>query len=303
MIGYTVYVDQVFFVNLLMNYLILWSAGRLSNARSSLSRLILASALGSIYSLAVFLPGTSQLFGPLMKFLFSLLMLTVAFVLQSWRAFLLSLLFFYLASFALGGMVFGFSYFLQNSTVSLNEPGGVLFVVGRHFWVGVWFMLFFAWVACRLGVRLLQRRVAQQLFPIVINFFSRKVEVEALVDTGNSLIDPLSGDPVIIVEYEALKPSLPPEIFSSFSKEQFSCEQFLMSITDTSWAKRIRVIPFHSLGEQNGLLIGIRPDGVEIKQGNKKILAEKVVVGIYRHRLHKDSNYQALLNPVLLGAA
>jgi len=303
MTGYIVYVDQVFLGNLFMNYLILWSAGRLSNARSSLSRLILASAVGSIYSLAIFLPGTGQLFSPLAKLLFSLLMLAIAFVLQSWRTFLLSFFFFYLASFALGGMVFGFSYFLQNSTVAWHEPGGMLSVISRHFWAVIWLTLIFAWIACRLGARLLQRRATQQLFPITINFFGLRVEVEALVDTGNRLADPLSGDPVIIVEYEALKSALPQEIFSSFEEEEFRCEQFLMSVADTPWAKRIRVIPFHSLGEQNGLLIGIRPDGVEIKQGAKKISTEKVVVGICRHRLQRGSNYQALLHPILLEAA
>lgn len=300
MTGYVVYIDQVFLGNLLMNYLILWSAGHMSNARSSLWRLILASALGSIYSLSIFLPGTSRLFSPLMKLIFSILILAIAFLPQSWRNFLLSFLFFYLASFILGGMIFGFSYFLQSSSILLNEPGGFLSVVNRHFWTVIWLTLIFALIACRLGARLLQKRLTQQLYHIVINFFGRQVEVEALADTGNSLLDPLSGDPVIIVEYEALKPVLPAEIFSSFEGEHFSCEQFLMSITGAPWSKRIRVIPFHSLGEQNGLLVGIRPDGVEIKRGTKKVLAEKVIIGIYRHHLDEFSNYKALLHPTLL---
>ncbi|MEW6424844.1 MAG: sigma-E processing peptidase SpoIIGA, partial [Bacillota bacterium] len=58
MAGYVVYLDQVFLGNLLMNYLILWSAGRLSNARTCAFRLALAAGLGSLYSLLTFLPGT-----------------------------------------------------------------------------------------------------------------------------------------------------------------------------------------------------------------------------------------------------
>lgn len=302
MVGYVVYVDQVFFGNLLMNYLILWSAGRLSNARSSFLRLALAAGLGSFYSLLAFLPGTGLLFGFPGKLLFSLLMVLAAFAPLSWRTLVACAGFFYLSSFALGGMVLGFTYLLHSNAGFFREMKEIPAVISHHFWSGVLLSLLFGWTAYRLGHRLLERRLTRRRFKIAISFFGRQVEVDALVDTGNSLVDPLSGDPVIVVEYEALKAVLPPKIRKSL-EEKHDYTRLLAELANTPWAARLRVIPFQSLGQQHGLMAGLRPDAVEIDQGSKKITAEKVIVGIYHHRLHSGENYQALLHPALLEAA
>ena len=303
MAGYIIYVDQFFFGNLLMNYLILWSAGRLSNARSSVFRLALAAVLGSLYSLLTFLPGTGLLFGLPGKLLFSLMMVLAAFAPLPWRTLAACAGFFYLSSFTLGGMVLGFTYLLHTNAGFFGEMKEIPAVIGRHFWSGVLLSLLFGWTAYRLGRRLLQRRLARRRFKVAISFFGRRVDVDALVDTGNSLVDPLSGDPVIVVEYEALKALLPPEIKQSLEESQLDYTRLLAGLANTPWAARFRIIPFRSLGEQHGLLAGLRPDAVEIDEGSKKITAEKVIVGIYRHRLHSGENYQALLHPALLEAA
>ncbi len=303
MAGYVVYVDQVFLGNFLMNYLILWSAGRLSNARASFFRLALASGLGSLYSLLTFLPGTSLLFILPSKLLFSLVMVRLAFAPLTWRVFAACVGFFYVSSFALGGMVLGFTYLLHTNSGFFREIREIPEVVNRHFWSGVCLALLFGWTAYRLGLWIIQRNIRQRDFQIALYFFGRRVDVRALMDTGNSLTDPLSGDPVIVVEYEALKPVLPPEVRKSFEEGQLADPRLLAHLTNTPWATRLRLIPFQSLGQQHGLLIGIRPDLVEINQGSRNIKTEKVIVGIYGHRLHSGESYQALLHPALLEAA
>ncbi|MEW6275366.1 MAG: sigma-E processing peptidase SpoIIGA [Bacillota bacterium] len=303
MAGYVVYLDQVFLGNLLMNYLILWSAGRLSNARTCAFRLALAAGLGSLYSLLTFLPGTGFLFSLPCKLLFSVLMVLAAFAPLSWRALAACVGFFYVSSFALGGMVLGFTYLLHTNAGFFREMKEIPAVIGRHFWSGVLLTLLFGWTAYRLGAWVLRRRWQQRRFKIAISFFGRRVDVDALVDTGNSLVDPLTGDPVIVVEYEAVKAVLPAEIQKTFEENQLDYTRLLADLTNTPWAARFRVIPFQSLGQQHGLLAGLRPDVVEIEQGSRKIKAQKVIVGIYRHRLHSGENYRALLHPALLEAA
>jgi stage II sporulation protein GA (sporulation sigma-E factor processing peptidase) len=297
MTGYVVYLDQFFLGNLLMNYLILWSASRLGKARASFFRLSLASGLGGIYSLLTFLPGTGLLFSFPWKLLFSFVMVLVAFAPLSWRNLAACLVLFYISSFILGGMVLGFTYLFHTNTSFLAEIKGIPAVVSRYFWTGVFLALLFGWVSYRAGAWILQRKLTQQRLKIRICFFGRWVDVSALVDTGNSLVDPMTGNPVIVVEYDALKSILPPEMSNSFALDEVRA---MATLTGTPWAARLRIIPFQSLGQQQGVIPGIRPDVVEIEKGFKKIAVEKVIVGIYHHRLHSGADYQALLHPALL---
>lgn len=88
--------------------------------------------------------------------------------------------------------------------------------------------------------------------------------MKALVDTGNNLKDPLNNQPVIIVEQDALKGLLPPEIervVAEVENGELSALQRLETLE--AWQTRIRLIPFNSIGRKNGLLVGFRPDAVK----------------------------------------
>ena len=62
---------------------------------------------------------------------------------------------------------------------------------------------------------------------------------------------------------------------------------------------RARLIPFSSLGKENGMLLGFVPDKAEIYDECGVRVLEKCVVGIYEHSLSKDRSYAALLNPYI----
>ncbi len=60
-----VYLDRVFLLNLLIDYLLLLSAAQLSGRTLSRLRLLLCAAGGGLYAVATFLPGCGFLRGPL----------------------------------------------------------------------------------------------------------------------------------------------------------------------------------------------------------------------------------------------
>ena len=83
-----------------------------------------------------------------------------------------------------------------------------------------------------------------------------------------------------------------------------SKENDLTSVTDiisnSQWYSRFRLIPFTSLGKENGMLIGFRPDYIEVDQENEKKGTSNVIVGIYNRSLSKGEKYRALLSPELI---
>ena len=60
------------------------------------------------------------------------------------------------------------------------------------------------------------------------------------------------------------------------------------------YVSKMRWLPYKSLGKENGMLLGIRVDGVEIeKEDTNKI--DKVIIGIYDKSLTKRGEYRALV--------
>lgn len=303
MTGYVVYVDQVLAGNLLLNYILLWTAGRLSQVRATLFRLVLSSTLGSVYALFFFVPGFNQLFSFPLKVLFSCLMVAVAYAPLSPRRLLTCLAFFYLSSFALGGIWLGFIYFLYASGDYADTVNQMWHVIHRYFWSGLLLALLTMLGGGRVLALLMQSRLIQgtHRVALVVEVEGCRIEVNGLVDTGNSLRDPLTGHPVIVVEYAVLHPMLPPAVKQIFEEQANSDGLSLLeTLAGTGWANRVCLIPFRSLGQERGMLIGIRPDRVEIFQNGYSTGAHQVVIGIYRSSL---GNYQALVPPALVGAA
>ena len=138
--------------------------------------------------------------------------------------------------------------------------------------------------------------------PIYIIFDNKSTCINALIDTGNSLYDPISQSPVIIVEFQAIRSLLPEdvqEIFDKYSDDNLGLVSSIMS--NSEWVSRFRLIPFTSLGKENGMLIGFKPDEVEIIEDDVKKDLRDIIIGVYNKKLSNNDKYKALLHPELIG--
>jgi stage II sporulation protein GA (sporulation sigma-E factor processing peptidase) len=139
--------------------------------------------------------------------------------------------------------------------------------------------------------------------PVSIFFGSGAVSVWALIDTGNRLRDPLSGNPVIIVEYSAIEGVLPPDIREPVRNSGSDFSTAAAAIAESGWSARFRAVPYTSIGQERGLLVGFRPDEVRVSEGNREISTRHAVVCVHSARLCSDGKYRALLNPDILTTA
>ena len=106
---------------------------------------------------------------------------------------------------------------------------------------------------CVVGFR--GKMTRQQYVPVTIDHNGMKVSLTALVDTGNTLRDPVSGMPVLVVEDAVARQLL-----------QLSAEQVAHPVETLAMARKpgLRLIPYSAVGQQAGLLLGIRADRVQI---------------------------------------
>lgn len=296
-----IYIDVLFLENIVMNYLILWITARFSKSRTSSLRLFLGALAGALYVVVLILmPGIKVYYTTFAKVVLSCAIIAIAFTPEKIGTFLKTLAIFYVSTFIFAGAAFAFLYFNQSGGFVKN---GIVYV----FWQSRWTALFLAIVTAGIIVRvfwdILQYKFVREklLIPLNIAFENRVIHLAALIDTGNSLVDPLTNMPVIVVEFKAVKELLPSEIqniFEESKEDDLTCITKIVS--NSAWFSRFRLIPFSSLGKENGMLIGFKPDYIEIGEEQEKRGISNVIVGIYNRALSRNEKYKALLNPELM---
>ena len=300
--SYVVYVDQVIAGSLVMNLMILWLTARLGKIAFRRWRLFAGAALGAVYSIVIFVPALQTFTGPGYKLLVSMLMVAAAFIPQQPKKSLMLIAYFYLCTFALGGTVLGIINFLHRS-VPGETMAGFMQAVDTYLWYGVLLALALFWFAGKIAPAALRKRLILPLLraDLDINLRGKKVCLAAMVDTGNGLTDLLSGDPVIIAEFDAVKDILPEEVSNAVLKYGWKDGGMLLAEMGEGIREgNFRLIPFCSVGRDNGWLIGFRPDEVLIRQGGGAIRTNEAIIALCPDRLQGDTPCRALLPPDLL---
>jgi len=301
-----VYADVIFFINFIMDLLIIWAAGKLAGRGAKLWRLAAGAAgMAVFYFIITFIVSLNASAHLISTVIMLIIGIWAAYAPINLAVLSKLTLFSYLSAFLIGGIGMGLFYTSRFSDII----GGAAEVPAANSPLAVWLPILLGAVAMfyvlfRFGSRWLESRaVKRQLCMAVRIFFGdRSLELNALVDTGNSLRDPLSHAPVIVAEFDSVKAFLPDRVKLLFyEKHENDLEDLLMSAGAGEFTGRLRMIPYESLGRQNGLLIGFRPDRVEITRDKEKIALSDVVIGIYNRSLSRDGDYQGLLNPEMFG--
>lgn len=296
-----IYLDVLFLENVVMNYLILLVTAKFSKNKTSSLRLLLGALVGASYVIPLILcPGIRFFYTALGKIVLSLIMIAVAFSTEKVLNFFKTLAIFYISTFIFAGAAFAIMYFNQTGGFVRN---GIIYIFWQSKWMVLLLSIGMVGIIVRIFWELLQYKFIKDkmLLSLRIAFESKIIALAALVDTGNSLHDPLTNTPVVVAEFKAIKDILPDEIQKIFLESK---EDDLVSVTDivssSGWLARFRLIPFTSIGKENGMLIGFKPDYIEIGDEQEKKGVENVIICIYNRPLSKDERYKALLSPELV---
>ena len=121
-----------------------------------------------------------------------------------------------------------------------------------------------------------------------------------MVDTGNMLKDPITGNPVIVVEATLLENILPQEILQNLENIIGGEFENVTEEIRNKYISKLKLIPYSSLGRQNGMLLGIKADEVEIIKEDESIKKDNIIIGIYNKSLTKRGEYRALIGIELI---
>ena len=122
-------------------------------------------------------------------------------------------------------------------------------------------------------------------------------KIKVILDTGNLLREPITKTPVLIVEAAILKNIIQQNIL-------YNIEDVIYNNSFQNLAEDIKlrcsIIPFSSIGKNNGIIIGFRPDYIKIYTEEGEEIRRKVIVGIWNNKIAKNGLYSGLIGLNLL---
>lgn len=289
-----IYLDIILFENLCMNYIILFATGIVMKRNIKHTKIIIASLIGSVYAIIIYLNITKLASNIIMKIILSIIMVWLSFAEPKFKILLRDVLMFYLISFVFGGCSFALIYFISPENVKINNGVLVgLYPIKVTLLAGV-----VAFIIIQIAFRITKNKLSttDMMCVVEVEINNRKKRIKTLVDSGNMLKDPINGYPVIVVEENAIEDILPKELIKAVKSVQGG----EISGLENEFISKIRLIPFASLGKQNGMLVGIKVERIKIIFKEKEEYISNVIVGLYNNKMTKENNYNGLVGLDLL---
>lgn len=273
---YIVYLDVFFMINFIMDYMIILITSRIAKVKKKRIRQLAGAGCGALYSVIVIKPLTNHLFKiTLVNILIAAVMVLISFGFTSASVYIKNVFLVFVVSFTMSGII----NYLYYSTVIGKYVRNVLSgnsnkVVNARKFILVSVL---AYILLSAIVRIIfsVRKDMELYYDVKITFRGKSVVVRGLYDTGNGLTEPVSGKMVHIAEYKILKPLLE---------------------GDEKAKENIYVIPFHSIGEEDGIMYGIRMDEMVVLVDDEPKFLYNPIIGIYTGNVSKRGNYSVILN-------
>ena len=181
------YIDLFFIFNVIMDYIIIMSTNILLKRRTSYIRMILSSLIGGISSLVLF----TSLNKIVIEIVSIIIMVLISFGYKGIRYLINNILYMYILSTLLGGIIYLFNIKVSNSM----------------------FLTYLIIIVISIEIMLLYIKENKKMRSIYNNYYKvdiyfkdrEKLSLIGFVDTGNNLYDPYKKRPVIIVHNKYIK--------------------------------------------------------------------------------------------------
>lgn len=289
-------------INLVMDFALLWCVGHLGKFQFTIRRLLLGALCGGLYAVIIFLPFGQYIAGLAGKIVCSVLMVLLGYRLKSLKGFVKAMVYLYGVAFAMGGAVIAAMYVFGERFIQTWNGIAMVMIDFKILWLA--FALLAAIILVCFLKQPIQHDLQQPAHFVQVKFAleGKSVNVKALVDTGNGLVEPISKKPVILVEFQTVADLMPEGVAEIYQKQPHpAIDQLLLAAEESFLAFRVRIIPYHAIGLENGVLLGFKPDWLVIDDKGK-VYDTDAVIAIQNQVLSPYGTYQGLAHPDLLYA-
>ncbi len=294
----TIYVDIVLLENLIMNYIILCVTAIIVKLEINYIRIFVASLLGSLYAIISYVSSLEIYSTVILKIILSIIIVYISFNPQSIKKMWKELLIFYLTSFLFGGVALSLLYFINPKDII--SKNGVL--VGTYpIKVAVMGGIIGS-IIIIASFKIIKSKITNKdmFCNINIKINDNYIKTKAMIDTGNLLKEPISNIPVVVLEHSLLYDVIPKEVLNNLEKILGGDFENIPEKIKEEYILKLKIIPYTSLGKQNGMLVGIKAEEIIIEKDGEKLNRNNIIIGIYNKSLTKKGEYRALIGIDLL---
>ncbi|GEM_PF-1004928 len=249
---YEFYIDQFFVEHLLTGCILLSIAVRLGRWEVSSLRIILAGAAGTLVMCALIAAGT-----PLFYLCGTAVSGIIAFTGKE-----------------RGGFFWGMLLLLFVTVCFAGTLEALLSLFPLPFLAGI----FAAGGVVRGACCFAEYRVKTDATAEVQLFCGKEnTKVTALFDSGNRLLEPLTGRPVSIADSAVILPLL-----------------------EEGWEEKrgFVMLPYHSIGKKQGWMRGVVIDSMKVRSGKSTAVYKRPVIAVYEGQVSAGGQYQMILHPM-----
>lgn len=254
-----VYLDVLFFINLIMNYIVLIVTSIFGGIYTSRFRIFISAFSGAIYAVCVFL-STFQI-NFILKVLFGILMVLIAFGKDNLLR-VTSL--FFMVSFMFAGGFMAIFYLSKNPSYMMVSHVPYIDIDIK--------LLVSTFILCYVALCVLHKGlgknkvISNNITEIYIKIDDKQAKISTFIDSGNALHDIITGKPIIVVEANILREIIPNKLHFILEQPPIHALEFASHIPNKL---KIRLVNFKSIGNKNGIITIFTPDLILDKNGKK----------------------------------
>lgn len=281
-----------------MNSIILYATAIILKIKPSTIRVIISSIIGSIYAILGYITEIHIYTSVILKIILAVIMVYVAFKPQNVKKMWKQVAIFYLTSFIFGGVTLYLIYYIKPQEILIKN--GIY--VGEYILKVIMLGAIAAFIIIKISLKIIKTKIEPKdmYCKIKLKIDGKVIETKAIIDTGNKAKEPITNTPVVIVESTLLENVLPRQILNNLEKILCGDLSQISEEIQEKYISKLKCIPFSSLGKQNGMLLGIRADEIEVETEYEKNVSNNVIVGIYDKSLTKKGEYRALIGIELI---
>ena len=257
---YELYVDVLFLVNFMMDYILLLIVRKMLSCSATHGRVCLGALVGSLLTcIVVILPIPYAFLKFVLFHMFvNTCMIRVGLKIKTIPSFVKAIIMLYIGGFLLGGIMEYFSQYVRMGSLFL-----LVAIISYYMVLGIWKFISYL------------QRWKQIHCKVDLYLNGKKYQVKGLIDTGNGLRDPISGKPVNVMETKMAK-----------------------KLLEEKDEKNFRYVPYRTIGKSEGVLPVFVIDRMCVHRDNEYWI-DSPLIGISEEEISSEGEYEMILNPNL----
>lgn len=259
---YELYIDVLFLVNFLMDYILLLISHRILKCTATHGNICLGALIGAFLTCIVVALDIPNAFVDFLLFhgFINFVMIIIGLKIRGIRKCTKAFLTLYISGFLVGG-IFEFICQYVKGYIEVGSLFLIIAIACYYIATGI------------LSVLMKMLRFGNYYCQVLLILGENQCKTPAIVDTGNHLTDQLTGKAVSVIGRE-------------------TAEKLLKN----NMPDKIRYIPYHTIGKKNGVIPVITLDKMCI-EGEENEWIDSPLIGICDTKISENDEYDMILNP------